>query len=176
MQERRGGSLAVKFIQYRALKDQLLEHGRRYYGDDAPVISDNEYDQLFQKLLAENPIRRQSILIAQVSGLALHHAPTPQVRHRHPMLSLNNVFDQTELSEFEARVRRHPGMAEDEKVAFTLEPKIDGLGIALVYVDGVLVQAGTRGDGETGEDVTPNARTIRDIPLRLIGKFPTRLK
>lgn len=168
----------LSLVEYIALKDELLEHGQRYYRDDSPIISDREYDQLFRRLLdfeASNP----NSIAPDSPSLRVGAPPRsdlPQVQHRHPMLSLNNVFDWDELAEFEGRVRRHLGMQEDESVEFTLEPKIDGLGIELVYVDGVLVQAGTRGDGETGEDVTPNARTIRDIPLRLEGNYPSRLE
>ena len=164
--------------EYRVLKDELLEHGRRYYGDDAPIISDAEYDQRFRALLtfeAAHPDQVAPDSPSQRVGSA-PRSDLPQVKHRFPMLSLNNVFDLDELTEFEARVRRHLGMQESETVDFTLEPKIDGLGIELVYEDGVLIQAGTRGDGETGEDVTPNARTIRDIPLRLRGNYPARLE
>ena len=164
--------------EYRVLKDELLEHGRRYYGDDAPIISDAEYDQRFRALLnfeAAHPDKVAADSPSQRVGSA-PRSDLPQVKHRFPMLSLNNVFDLDELTEFEARVRRHLGMQENETVDFTLEPKIDGLGIELVYEEGVLIQAGTRGDGETGEDVTPNARTIRDIPLRLRGNYPARLE
>ena len=159
--------------EYRVLKDELLEHGRRYYGDDAPIISDAEYDQRFRALLtfeAAHPDKVAPDSPSQRVGSA-PRSDLPQVKHRFPMLSLNNVFDLEELTEFEARVRRHLGMQENETVDFTLEPKIDGLGIELVYEDGVLIQAGTRGDGETGEDVTPNARTIRDIPVEVTRKL-----
>ena len=164
--------------EYRALKADLLEHGIRYYRDDAPIISDQEYDSLFKRLLSLESDYPELVEVdspSQRVGSA-PRSDLPEVRHRFPMLSLNNVFDRAELREFENRIRRHLGMSEEELVDFTLEPKIDGLGIELVYEDGVLVQAGTRGDGEVGEDVTPNARTIGDIPLRLKGTFPTRLE
>lgn len=173
-----GAVSPLSLADYRALKDQLLEHARRYYAEDAPTISDGEYDRLFKQLLEFEKLNPEHIAPDSPSQRvgAPPRSDLPQVQHQHPMLSLNNVFDLVELTEFENRVRRHLGMPDTEALDFTLEPKIDGLGIALLYEGGVLIQAGTRGDGETGEDVTPNARTIRDIPLRLSGNFPERLE
>ena len=88
------------------------------------------------------------------------------MRHRVPMLSLGNAYDDEEVAEFVARVRRFLGSPEDAPLAFTVEPKIDGLSLSLRYEQGKLVSAATRGDGQEGEDVTPNARTVSDIPQR----------
>ena len=93
------------------------------------------------------------------------------IRHAVPMLSLGNVFADEDVAEFDARVRRFLGLAPEAPLAVTAEPKIDGLSCSLRYVDGVLVQAATRGDGQEGEDVTANVRTIRDIPHELAGSF-----
>ncbi len=153
----------------------LQAHNHAYHVLDAPRISDAEYDQLYHELRAleaahpdqvqpDSPTRR-------VGGAPLGQFET--VRHQIPMLSLGNVFTATELHAFDVRVReRLPGQV----IAYDLELKLDGLAIALVYQDGQLVQAVTRGDGETGEDITHNARTIRNLPLQLPADAPERLE
>lgn len=159
--------------QAEALRAELREHNHRYYVLDAPIISDGEYDRLFRKL---------QDLEKEHSGLQSPDSPTMrvgapprsdlgQVPHRYPMLSLGNVFDDQELTGFDLKVKRHLGLSEADVLDYAVEPKIDGLGIELVYQDGVLQVASTRGDGKVGEDVTANARTIGSIPLRLREKF-----
>ncbi|HEY0414603.1 MAG TPA: NAD-dependent DNA ligase LigA [Allosphingosinicella sp.] len=148
---------------------EIAHHNRLYHADDAPEISDAEYDAL---------IRRNRELEAQFPHLVREDSPSRQVgaspegplakvAHALPMLSLDNAFADAEVAEFVGRVRRFLKLGEDEEVALTAEPKIDGLSCSLRYENGVLVLAATRGDGAVGEDVTPNARTIGDIPHRL---------
>jgi DNA ligase (NAD+) len=148
------------------LRRELERHNVLYYVRDQPEITDAEYDRLFAELLA---------LEASHPALASPDSPTqrvgapplPQfsdVRHRMPMLSLNNAFDEDDVRAFDRRVRE---LLERDEIDYAVEPKFDGLAISLSYRDGVFVQGATRGDGTTGEDVTPNLRTIRSIPLRL---------
>ncbi len=159
------------------LRAQLQHHAHRYYVLDAPEIPDAEYDRLFQSLQA---------LEEQHPGLRTADSPTQRVigqvldglqsiRHAQPMLSIQTETDTTPVGAagFDARVRRELGLAEDAPaIEYNAELKFDGLAINLRYEDGVLVQAATRGDGETGEDVTQNIRTIGQIPLRLLGTAP----
>ena len=151
------------------LRDAINEHNYRYYVLDAPVISDAKYDRLFRKLqeleqahpeliTPDSPTQRVGAKPAE--GFA-------EVRHEIPMLSLDNAFDEDEMRAFDRRVRERLGQ---EPVAYTAEPKLDGLAISILYEQGRLVQAATRGDGSTGEDVTHNVRTIKSIPLKLHGK------
>lgn len=159
------------------LRATLHHHAHRYYVLDAPEIPDAEYDRLFQELQA---------LEAAHPELVVPDSPTQRVvgqvlpglvpvRHTVPMLSIRTETDTTAggATAFDARVRRELELAEDAPpVAYSCELKFDGLAINLRYEHGVLVQAATRGDGETGEDVTHNIRTIGQIPLRLMGQAP----
>ena len=156
------------------LATEIARHNRLYHTDDAPGISDAEYDALVRRngaLEAAFPhlVRADSPSVVVGAAPAAHLA---KVRHARPMTSLDNAFSDEEVEEFVARVRRFLKLAEDEPVALTAEPKIDGLSCSLRYEDGALVQALTRGDGTTGEDVTANVRTIPDIPQRLTGEAP----
>ncbi|MEE8408908.1 MAG: NAD-dependent DNA ligase LigA [Myxococcota bacterium] len=160
------------------LRRELNEHAYRYYVLDQPTMSDADFDRLFgeiQEIEAAHPD-----LVTPDSPTQRVGAPPAEgfvpVRHRHPMLSLGNVFDADELREFDARVKRHLGLPEDAKVDYAVEPKVDGLGIEVVYEEGRLAVASTRGDGTTGEDVTTNARTIGAIPLALRGDAPPLLE
>ena len=152
-----------------ALTEQLNYHSRQYYVLDSPEIPDAEYDRLFRELQSiedENPeLKHIDSPTQRVGGQPLDHFT--QVKHRIPMLSLGNVFDEQELTDFYKRVRDR--LKTEDEIEFTAEPKLDGLAISLMYEKGVLVQAATRGDGMTGENVTENVRTIRNIPLRLTG-------
>jgi DNA ligase (NAD+) len=150
---------------------EIAEHDRRYHGEDAPVISDAEYDALRRRYTA-----LEEAFPALARGASENKrvgaAPSEKfakVRHAVPMLSLGNIFDDAEVAEFCDRVRRFLGMAESADLAVTAEPKIDGLSCSLRYERGRLVLAATRGDGFEGEDVTRNARTIGDIPQQLRG-------
>lgn len=152
------------------LRDQILHHDRRYYVLDDPEISDAEYDALLaelQRIESEYP----ELVVPESPTQRVGGAPaatfTP-VRHRLPMLSLNNGFAEDDLLGFDRRVRERLGR-DAASIVYMAEPKLDGLAISLLYRDGRLVQAATRGDGETGEDVTGNVRTVRAIPLALDG-------
>jgi DNA ligase (NAD+) len=153
------------------LREQLREHDYRYYVLDSPAISDAEYDRLFrelQQLEAANPELLTPDSPTQRVGGAASSLFEP-VRHRQPMLSLNNCFSREEFEAFDRRVREGLGV---ERPAYAAEPKLDGLAISLGYENGILVRGATRGDGETGEDVTANLRTLRAIPLKLRGRTP----
>jgi len=160
-----------------ALRAELHEHAHRYYVLDAPVIPDAEYDRLFQELQqieqAHPELRTPDSPTQRVIGQVLEGlAP---VRHAVPMLSIQTETDTTAAGAeaFDARVRRELELADDAPpVEYACELKFDGLAINLRYEDGVLVLAATRGDGETGEDVTHNIRTIGQIPLKLRGAAP----
>ncbi len=155
--------------QVQTLRRDLEEHSYRYHVLDQPIISDAQYDKLMRELEAIEAVHPELVRPdspTQRVGAA-PSASFAQVRHRVPMLSLGNVFDEAGFTDFDAKVKRHLGMPAEAIVTYAVEPKIDGLSIELVYHDGQLVQASTRGDGTTGEDVTLNARTIKAIPLRL---------
>jgi DNA ligase (NAD+) len=160
-----------------ALSDQLHRHAHLYYVLDAPELPDAEYDKLFQRLQAleaEFPdLRAPDSPTQRVGGKVLDGFT--KVRHKVPMLSIRTETDITPggASAFDARVRKELGLAEDgPQVSYVCELKFDGLAMNLRYEHGVLVQAATRGDGEVGEDVTQNIRTVREIPLRLNGTAP----
>ena len=160
-----------------ALREQLRHHAHLYYVLDAPELPDAEYDRLFQRLqaleAAHPELRTADSPTQRVGGAVL--AGFAKVRHKVPMLSIRTETDITDegASAFDARVRRELGLAEDAPpVEYVCELKFDGLAINLRYEDGVLMQAATRGDGEIGEDVTQNIRTVQQIPLRLVGDAP----
>ena len=153
------------------LAKEIAEHDARYHGEDAPSISDAEYDAL--RL-------RNAAIEARFPDLVRTDSPSKNVgstvqskfeklRHTVPMLSLDNAFTDEDVADFVARVRRFLKWPDGEPLLFTAEPKIDGLSLALRYENGVLVSAATRGDGAVGENVTANAKTINDIPHRLSG-------
>ena len=164
--------------EHARLAAEIAEHDRRYHGEDAPIISDADYDALrrrYDALEAEFP----ELAALETPARKVGAAPSEKfgkVRHAVPMLSLGNVFSDEEAQEFVARVRRFLGLTEDAPLAITAEPKIDGLSCSLRYEKGALVQAATRGDGFEGEDVTANVRTIREIPHRLQGAPPDVLE
>ena len=156
------------------LAREIAYHSARYHTEDAPEISDADYDAL---------VRRNTELEAQFPHLVRDDSPTKlvgaapashlsKVTHAKPMLSLDNAFDAEEVADFVGRVRRFLNLADDDPVALTAEPKIDGLSCSLRYERGRLVLAATRGDGTVGEDVTANVRTIADIPQMLHGDAP----
>jgi DNA ligase (NAD+) len=154
----------------RKLREAIERHNRLYYVEDAPEITDAEYDALLrelQALEAEHPELRSADSPTQRVGAA-PLAEFGEMRHRTPMLSIANAFDAEEVRAFDKRVCQAVGA---EVVEYATEPKLDGLAVSLVYRDGAFVQGATRGDGTTGEDVTANLRTIRSIPLRIRNKY-----
>jgi DNA ligase (NAD+) len=151
------------------LAAELARHDALYHRQDAPEISDADYDALKRRALEIEerfPDLTSPASPSQVVGAAGSSQFAP-VRHGVPMLSLDNAFDAAEVADFVARIRRFLKLPADEPVAFVAEPKIDGLSANLRYENGVLVTGATRGDGRTGEDVTANLRTLKDIPQTL---------
>lgn len=153
------------------LAGELLRANKRYHAEDAPELSDAEYDALK---------RRNAEIEARFPHLKRADSPSDQVgarpsdgfakvAHAIRMMSLGNAFDDTDVADFDRSIRKYLGLAADASLAYTAEPKIDGLSLSLRYEQGELVQAATRGDGEVGENVTANARTVADIPHRITG-------
>jgi DNA ligase (NAD+) len=152
----------------RLVKD-LNYHNYRYYVLDSPVISDEEYDRLFRRLkdLEEN----YRLVLPDSPTLRIGAPPLEKfekVRHSEPMLSLDNAFSDDEVREFDRRIKRLLGT--DEEIEYTVEPKYDGLAMELTYRKGLLYKASTRGDGNEGEDVTQNVRTIKSVPIKIEGR------
>jgi len=156
------------------LRRELSIHDWLYYVLNQPIISDEEYDRLFRRLVQleegfpefitpDSPTQRVGFMPAEEFA---------KVRHRKGMLSLDNAFNEEELRAFDQRVKRFLGLPPTEVVDYTCELKIDGLAVNLTYENGVLVLGATRGDGIEGEDVTNNLRTIKSIPLRLLVDNP----
>jgi DNA ligase (NAD+) len=153
------------------LADEIGRHDRLYYVDAAPEIADPAYDELR---------RRNQSIEQRFSGLQRPDSPSlrvgappaegfAKVEHRTPMLSLDNAFDDDDVAEFFARVRRFLGLDAETAIDVVGEPKIDGISAAVRYEGGRLAVGATRGDGSVGEDITANLRTVRDLPLRLGG-------
>ena len=153
------------------LADALAAANQAYHSEDAPEISDAEYDRLKRRnhQIEERfpDLKRQDSPSEQVGATPAEGFG--KVRHAVPMLSLGNAFSTEEVEEFDSRIRKYLGFGPEDKLAYTAEPKIDGLSLSLRYEKGSLVQAATRGDGSVGEDVTANARTIDDVPTTLKG-------
>lgn len=163
--------------QLNQLRETLHYHSVRYYVEDSPEIPDAEYDRLMRELLELEAQHPELITLdspsQRVGGKPLDGFE--QVKHEIPMLSLDNAFDDDELDAFHKRIQDR--LATTELGTFCCEPKLDGLAVSLLYENGVLIQAATRGDGTTGENITENVRTISAIPLKLQGQgWPTRLE
>ncbi len=161
-------------MEWQALADEIAQHDMLYHQKDAPSISDSDYDVLrrrFDAILAAFPeLQNEATSLARVGAKPAEKFA--KVRHAVPMLSLANTFSDEEVGEFVERVRRFLDWPEEREIAFTAEPKIDGLSCSIRYEKGQLKIAATRGDGEEGEDVTANVRTIRSIPQVLRGDVP----
>lgn len=165
------------FEQISQLRAQLEEHNHNYYVLDAPSIPDAEYDRLMRELSAleqANPEFQSPDSPSQkVGGAALDKFE--QVTHQVPMLSLDNAFSEEEFAAFNRRIKER--VMDNKELTFCCEPKLDGLAVSIIYRDGVLVQAATRGDGMVGENITQNVKTIRNVPLKLRGDdFPAELE
>jgi DNA ligase (NAD+) len=153
----------------------IAKHDRLYHAEDSPEISDSEYDALVRRnaeLEAAFPHLVRPDSPSRKVGHAVAASPLSKVTHEVRMMSLDNAFTGEEVEEWAARLRRYLALPEDEAIAFTAEDKIDGLSCSLRYENGLLVRAATRGDGQVGEDVTPNVAHIADIPQRLEGDIP----
>ncbi len=170
---------AAAKAELKSLAEAIRAADAAYYQDDAPALTDGDYDKMRQRLLAiearfselkqaDSP--SDTVGVAVASGFG-------KVTHLKPMLSLDNLFADEEVGEFVARVRRFLNLPADQEIAVTAEPKIDGLSCSLLYENGELVRAATRGDGAVGEDVTANVRTLKDVPHTLKGKgHPARIE
>ncbi len=154
------------------LAAEIAGHDRRYYQEDAPTVTDAEYDRLRQRygaIEARFPRLRTRDSLTQHVGAA-PSSRFAKVRHAVPMLSLDNAFAEQDVIDFVGRIRRFLRLPDDEAIAFSAEPKIDGLSMSLRYENAELVTGATRGDGSEGEDVTANIRTLKDMPQHLKGK------
>ena len=158
--------------EHARLTAEIAQHDKRYYQEDRPSITDAEYDELRARY---NAIEERFPDLRTLESLSSKVGAAPsgkfkKVRHALPMLSLDNAFSDEDVVDFVARIRRFLKLDESEKIAFSAEPKIDGLSMSLRYEGGELVTAATRGDGTEGEDVTANIRTLDDVPQKLKGK------
>ena len=163
-----------------ALREEIRQHNHLYHVLDAPEIPDSEYDRLMRELI-ELESKHPEFITPDSPTQRVGDAPISAfgtVTHRLPMLSLDNAFSEEELREFDKRVRSRLELEDDATgLEYAAEPKLDGAAVSLLYEDGVLVRAATRGDGTTGEDITHNVRTIESVPLRLRGEgYPERLE
>ena len=152
------------------LRAQISRHDYLYYVLDQPEITDAEYDLLYKRLEELERLHPELVTpdspTQRVGGVALPEFG--EIPHAIPMLSISNVFSEEELRDFDQRTRRTLGVKS--LLGYVVEPKLDGVAIELIYQQGLLIAAATRGDGFVGEDVTANVRTIRSIPLRLVGE------
>jgi DNA ligase (NAD+) len=159
-------------VEHMRLALEIEGHDTAYYQNDAPKVTDAEYDVLRQRFNAIEK-RFPEFVSAESPSQKVGAAPSgrfKKVRHAIPMLSLDNAFAEEDVVDFVGRIRRFLKLSEDERIDFSAEPKIDGLSMSLRYEDGELVTAATRGDGAEGEDVTANIRTLEDVPKKLKGR------
>src|SRR5246127_3922792 len=158
-------------VEHMRLALEIEGHDRAYYQEDAPKVTDAEYDALRQRFNAIEK-RFPDLVSAESPSQKVGAAPSgrfKKVRHAVPMLSLDNAFAEEDVTDFVGRIARFLKLADD-KIDFSAEPKIDGLSMSLRYEGGELVTAATRGDGAEGEDVTANIRTLNDVPQKLKGR------
>ncbi|HBY57600.1 MAG TPA: DNA ligase [Candidatus Atribacteria bacterium] len=157
------------FKKIEKLREEIRNHNHRYYVLNDPIISDAEYDQLMKEL-TELEKNYPQYITPDSPTQRVGVEPVPEfatVKHITPMLSLSNAFSDEELIAFDQRIKK---LVPEQKIEYVVELKIDGLAIALVYENGIFIRGATRGDGVTGEEITPNLRTIKTIPLKLFGK------
>lgn len=169
--------LTIARTRAEELRRLIEHHNRLYYLQDAPQVSDAEYDALFRELQAIEA-RHPELVTPGSPTQRIGGAPLDKfapITHRLPLLSLENATNGEEIKEFDLRVKKILGAAPDQALEYICEPKIDGLAVELIYEQGLFTTASTRGDGTTGEDVTENVRTIRSLPLRLTGENTPRL-
>src|SRR6202163_97584 len=159
-------------VELKRLALEIESHDKRYYQEDAPTVTDAAYDALRQRVNAIEARFPEFVTSESPSqkGGARPSGRFAKVRHAVPMLSLDNAFAEEDVVDFVGRIRRFLKLGDDGEIAFSAEPKIDGLSMALRYEDGELVTAATRGDGAEGEDVTANIRTLKDVPQKLKGR------
>ena len=163
--------------EHARLTKEISEHDKRYYQQDRPTISDAEYDELRRRY---NAIEARFPDLRTIESLSLKVGVGPagrfkKVRHAVSMLSLDNAISEQDVVDFVGRIRRFLKLSDDEKIAFSAEPKIDGLSVSLRYEDAELVTGATRGDGAEGEDVTANIRTLEDVPKELKGRLVPKI-
>jgi DNA ligase (NAD+) len=159
-------------VEHKRLTLEIERYDKAYYQDDAPKISDAEYDALRKRFNAIEA-RFPEFVSGDSPSQKIGAAPSGKfrkVRHAVPMLSLDNAFAEEDVLEFVGRIRRFLKLGDDDRIDFSAEPKIDGLSMSLRYEGGELVTAATRGDGAEGEDVTANIRTLEDVPKKLKGR------
>src|SRR6195256_4328320 len=159
-------------VELKRLALEIESHDKHYYQEDAPKISDAEYDALRKRLNAIEA-RFPEFVTSDSPSQKVGAQPSgrfAKVRHAVPMLPPDNAFAEQDVLDFVGRIRRFLKLGDDDKIAFSAEPKIDGLSMSLRYEGGELVTAATRGDGAVGEDVTANIRTLEDVPKRLKGR------
>lgn len=164
-------------VRVEKLRPLLHQHNHAYYNLGEATISDAEFDSLFRELESlekDHPELRSDDSPTQRVGAGIQDA-FDSVQHLVPMLSLSNAFSEEELQDYDRRVRDRLEKDDSDKVSYVAEPKLDGLAVSLVYEDGILVRGATRGDGYTGEGITANLKTIRSLPLRLLGDNPPAL-
>lgn len=164
-------------LKIEQLRETLHHHGIRYYVEDSPEITDSEYDRLMRELM---DLEKQYPEFTSESSPSMRVGGKPldgftQVKHELPMLSLDNAFEDAELVNFHKKIATRLNQKASE--TYCCEPKLDGLAVSLLYENGILVQAATRGDGTTGENITANVKTIKSIPLKLSGEgWPARIE
>src|ERR1700709_721715 len=159
-------------VEHMRLALEIEGHNERYYQDDAPIVTDAEYDALRQRYNAIEK-RFPEFVTSDSPSQKVGAAPSgkfKKVRHAVPMLSLDNAFAEQDVLDFVGRIQRFLKLGDDDSIDFSAEPKIDGLSMSLRYEGGELVTAATRGDGAEGEDVTANIRTLEDVPQKLKGR------
>lgn len=164
--------------RHAVLSAEIETHNRLYYTEDQPTISDFEYDQLMQELLALED-RYPDLLTLESPSQRVGAAPLDefsQIRHEKPMLSLSNGFSADDIREFDRRLHKQLGKADDIVFDYVAEPKLDGLAVSILYQNRRLKHAATRGDGKIGEDITQNVKTIRSVPLSLPNDAPDILE